>query len=79
MLPKLVRELVYVLTFLTGVNSIEHSAQEGESQTFMDLAYRPYQIQILSWSYSMRLSQTWYAFSFGLSSPYSHLQGVVPY
>jgi hypothetical protein len=25
-----VRELVYVLTFLTGVNSIERSAQEGE-------------------------------------------------
>jgi len=35
MLSKLSRELVYVLTFLTGVNSIERSAQEGESQTFV--------------------------------------------
>ena len=30
MLSTLMRELVYVLTFLTGVNSIERSAQEGE-------------------------------------------------
>ncbi len=30
MLSTLVRELAYVLTFFTGVNSIERSAQEGE-------------------------------------------------
>ena len=40
---KPVRELVYALTFLTGINSIERSAHEGSSH-----AYIRFRLPILS-------------------------------